>query len=338
MLFAAGCERPTAPEARDMARRIETEMLTGNFGHAQLMVMNAGPVGMFFSQDHPHGNHALVLNRDGRDATINGYVIEEVLLAPNGFGGPVVRRSLLGWPDDFGFAVHATADGASQLTLIHNGPGARTAVRASVEIGESIIERTCPTALGKTAFGDTITTVSCEFARYDVMAEAEFPRERDPSTMAAPRIHRLRVRRQAIPGARFVTRCRDVRGMEDMQNLYPGCMDRYAFWRDNALFARELNVDVTQMKREDGMYYRRIRGKRQRQDLTVAWTLHFPDGRLIETGSVSAATPLPYSEKASFMAHLANASPADRQIQILVAHESSFYAIAVLTLELGNEN
>jgi hypothetical protein len=339
-----------------MARGIDAAMQAGNFGHVHFTMMNAGPVGLFFHKEHPHGNHALVLNRDGRDQVINGYVVEEVLHAPHGLGAPIVRRSLLGWSDDFAYGVSAFVEGRdallgtyapqepqlhlrAQLAVMHNGPGGWTAQRGRIEISDPVIEKACPTAPGRTSYGDTATTVSCEFGRYDVRVEGEFSLERDTSTMLAMRPRTLRVSPQQLPGARFVTRCAEWKTHEQLERLYSPCMDRYAFWRDNNLFARQLNVDVAQMIREsDGMYYRRIKGPRQRRDVTVAWTLRFPDGRVIEQGSVSAATPFPLDGKAAYYAHLANSSPGDRHIQILVPHESSGYAIAVLDLELGNEN
>jgi hypothetical protein len=65
----------------------------------------------------------------------------------------------------------------------------------------------------------------------------------------------------------------------------------YRYWRDNRLFNEKLGVDIRQMRiAPGGMWYSRVLSQLDKREgpsapYTVRWTIHTPDGTLIQSDS-----------------------------------------------------
>jgi hypothetical protein len=91
------CERPTAPEARDIARSVEQKLARGDLKGVQEMFWTFGRAGRFWGG--PRSNIApLAITRDGRTEEVNGVVVER------GVPSPRRRREAARAPDARGLA------------------------------------------------------------------------------------------------------------------------------------------------------------------------------------------------------------------------------------------
>jgi hypothetical protein len=80
-----------------------------------------------------------------------------------------------------------------------------------------------------------------------------------------------------------------------------GCTNPFIFWRNNALFARSLGVDISQMKRlnhvdNEREYGRTVQAGSDRQPdgpRTVRWKLYDTDGTLVDQDTRLDYTPSP---------------------------------------------
>jgi hypothetical protein len=365
--LAAACDRPTAPEAREIARKVEQRFAEGDF--EGIGNMFSGTRGQFAYQVRK--NDALEIARNGASETINGYVIEEILVAPHGIGRPRIRRTLIGWPDDFAFALHATTDAAAgYLALVQdsqprllsrNGITVNFRTRASaligldgeVEIGEPLLDRECGTAKVLPPMIHRESGVLCNFALYEVDVRGELARASDlhnPLLKSFQRRQHLRIVRQRVPGVRFVITCPDFKpldrfGEEGFEAHNLECREAIHFWRDRDLFAPALGVDVAQMRPVGGAegvdvwYVRKTKGQGKDWDGKQRWTIHSPDGRLLESDSGGPLMTNPSRRDLSEWMLKLQATIDDRRIQALIPateidSSASRYARVVLDMQL----
>ena len=113
----------------------------------------------------------------------------------------------------------------------------------------------------------------------------------------------VRITPQRVPGVRFTVQCPDFKpgdrfGSETFAPPIQDCAYPLRFWADNNLFAPALGVDVAQMRAPAGegveQWYvqtfpaEAIEGY---GPFITRWTIHTPDGRLIEADSTGVDRP-----------------------------------------------
>lgn len=294
-LILVGCDRPTGPEARDMAAEIEAEAGRGDFSRIRRMLPLTAPAGYLQGSRKVHRNRAVIAVRNGRADTLSGFVLENVYLPPAGYGVPLIRRSLVGWDDEwqYGFVAiseaHPGSVGRSDPSLPHSmypqtmdsvlgpppaflrvtrhEPGASWLARGGVvDIRNPVIDRECEVDRDPLGGVDGLhTNVTCEWALFEVKVEGSFIRESDAGGLLPDHMkprQRLEIPAQRVPGVRFTTQCRDFRNdiVATLSEFSDPCFHNwYRWWRDNRLFADSLGIDVAQMRRTEGENsYRRV--------------------------------------------------------------------------------
>lgn len=327
-LGVAACERPTAPQARDVALQVEKELARGNldayWGKIAIMPNMAS---MFGIRPTLRDGVGLAISRDGLTETVNAIIVENVFVPPEGMGKPLVRRTLAAWPESRLYAMSVIAERhPSELSTDSTsgyyerllGPSPRAFARlqfpdvthrwvpqsGTVHIGDPVVERPCETQLPRHLHGmaHAPDDVSCEIALFEVRLDGVFTRAADMARplwrVTAPR-HELTVATQRLPGVRFVTRCPEAPRDWHMPPAsgHPcwnwGTMHH---WRDNELFAQRLGVDVTAMSEASpvtgGRFYGRVipLDSKTPRGPYVQWTLHRPDG----VQALSGSFPLEY--------------------------------------------
>ena len=326
VIFLAACERVTAPKALQIAD--ETEQKLSKQWNAAVL----GQIAMAendFNYGWPDSARSMVLvSKDDDVEQLNAVVIDRVFVPPKGFGEPVSRRSFIAWLPSASYGVLAvteTADHSAGTFADYDKPRERDELRPRSLLvapharsedwwlgreGRLIIEplessTTCPFGNGG---GDVVTDsaglLTCDVVTYTVQLEGELVRRLDaqnPLILEAmkPR-HRIAVPSQRVRGIRFTIRCHPTEIV--WQSPYQlGCTNPFIFWRNNALFARALGVDISQMKPLDqtGMgrvYGRTVQSEHDKQSdgpRTVRWKLFDPDGTLVDQDTRIDYTPSP---------------------------------------------
>jgi hypothetical protein len=207
-VLLAACERPTAPEALGIARRAEQDFANGDISAIASMFMSMGSAGWMWGSNYAHRNHALNVRVDGRRSRINAFVIESVVYPPAGRGEPTVERTLVAWPDDLAFAFHARADSVPSFVINVPEPERPWTLRSGkLAIGTAGGDRGCPTS-GESMPQLPSSGVTCELASFDVDFRGTFLRRSlDGTADAASAPLDVEIRRQRIPGVRFVVSC-----------------------------------------------------------------------------------------------------------------------------------
>jgi hypothetical protein len=311
-IMLAACREPTAPEARNIARSVEKRFAAGDLRGVHEMFMFMGGAGDAWSLPQAQ-NEALHIVRDGAPQIINGFVFEEILVPPGGIGKPLIRRSIAGWPKDYEFAVFAFTDSspgtarphpenwafephqAATNMFVHiRGDSLRSWVQDAgiVDIGDAVIDRECGAhrALASTR-GSLPERVTCHFALFDVAVQGAFLTRADQKNRALRSFqhrHRLEIPRQRVPGIRFVTTCPGRPDLPDQEDF--DCMNPIRFWRDNSQYAPALGIDVASMENMGGYPAKveRWPDGKEHDRTRVRWTIHTPEGTLIEEGSRGA--------------------------------------------------
>lgn len=304
----AACERPTAPEARDIARSVEQKLARGDLRGVQEMFWTFGRAGRFWGG--PKSNIApLAITRDGRTEEVNGVVVEEVFVPHDGVGKPLVRRTLAGWPDDLEFAVYVASEAGpfrspapphgrrsnvpANNVMVHRRDTLRTwiAQGAVVRIDEPVIERRCDGL--RDSLSTVLTdTVTCHIGLYQVAVRSELlarPDHESRLRRGLARVHQLVIAPQQMPGVRFTTQCSAEPGMREPLE----CLDPFLFWRDNDQYAPSLGIDVARFEPTSNgtgaWYVERSQNSDPGPAWITGWTVHTPDGRLVEQGTVDSA-------------------------------------------------
>lgn len=356
------CDRPTAPEAHQIARSVEQKFEAGDFQGLDRLFFD--PIGMSVATSI-RKNDALTITRNGVTESINGYVMESVVVPPRGVGRPSVRRTLMGWPDDFEFALHATTDGYPLIALADGGREGLTPWRGitvnlrdpakswvgltgEIRIADGAAAADCGTATPREApirIGGPAT--HCHVALYDVEGRGEFVRrgELENSMQPLQQRHQLRIAPQRVPGVRFTIDCPDIApriGEHQMQQA--ACVNVTQFWRDNSLFAPTLGIDVAQFRGSQtgaGWSYRTI-AAHSRSGAGVGsmmrWSILRPDGTLIEQGSAGPEDSASRPRVEEWFRRVTLAVE-DRRIQALVPARdlglgTSGYELVVLNIDL----
>jgi hypothetical protein len=346
-LIVAACREPTAPEARNIARSMEKKFAAGDLRGVHEMFMFLGGAGNAWSLPQAQ-NEALHIVRDGVPQVVNGFVFEEVLVAPGGIGKPLVRRSMAGWPKDYEFAVFAFSDthpgtarprpenwvaephqGATNMLVHLRGDSLRSWVQDAgiIDIGDAVIDRECGESQEPLAHtqGSPTERVTCHFALFEVAVRGQFLTRADQQNRALRSFqhrHHLEIPRQRVPGIRFVTTCPERPDLPDEEDF--DCLEPIRFWRDNAQYAPSLGVDVASMRRSSGAipgWYTRVEkwsdGKAHEHG-QVRYTIHAPDGRLLKSGKRLAADETELARQVDdWLLHL-NVQPDVRRLQAIV--------------------
>ena len=371
LLPLAACDRPTAPEARAIARSFEQKFEEGDLRGVTQMFMSLGPPGWFWGSNHAHRNQALEIVRNGVRQRINGFVVEDIIVAPAGIGRPSTRRTLVGWPNDFGFAVYATSDradgkvvtdgmmpaqGRGDIMVIFRDtaewkPGlmpdlsrnwlGRTGV---IDVGAGVMRQGCGTAKEPPPYNFPDPTVTCDFASYPVSLRADFVRMGDTASFLRKPQH-LRIAPQTIPGVRFVTQCAEADPPAQPPSMTGfACANAMQFWRENDQYAPQLGIDLAGFHRSvqgQGWYVRRTSRAPGDRSIGPRWSVFTPDGRLIERDSVSGPTTAQaVSDRLSMLVMQAGVTPEDGRVVVIaparhLVADASRYAVVVLEMEFS---
>jgi hypothetical protein len=363
-LLLAGCREPTAPEARSIARSVQAKITKGDFSDLSDVFMFMGTIGSAYWMPMAQ-NEALQIMRDGIPLAVNGFVVEEVLVAPGNIGKPLVRRSLVGWPTSEEFAVMAFTDihpgtlrplsedwgqqpHQSFTTLRLQIPGDSLAswvpYSGTVDIGDATIDRECGTKDPVPQLPHAAERVQCHFALFEVAVHGELitlADQMNPLLRSFQRRHRLYIPRQRLPGIRFVTTCAERPDMPDLEEF--DCQQPIRFWRDNSQYAPSLGIDVATTRRISGNGAWLTRMEKwsdgtEHDQSRVRWIVHAPDGRLVESGSRTADETMSPDRVADWLSAL-NVLPDVRLVQAIVPAQlidrnGSPYEVRILDLEV----
>ena len=267
-----------------------------------------------------------IVSLDGGTDSIGAVVVERVYLPADGHGIPFARRSLVAFPQNTSYGILALTennaddrrglDGNEHTDDLNPHP-ALTVARPREEdwwiprSGHVVIEpvetgAVCPFALdGGDVAADSAGRVTCHLAIFNVRLAGEFVRRLDAQNSLIPEAlkqhHRLDVAPQRVKGIRFTVKC-PVDALDGLGKSWYGltCFGPFRFWRNSSLFARSLDVDITQMQPLTTMgssyrYYRTLRaGSRLSigDPHTVRWTMSYPDGSLIVRDSMTRLSEL----------------------------------------------
>jgi hypothetical protein len=266
----------------------------------------------------------VLVSKDDEAEQFNAVVIDRVFVPPKGFGEPLSRRTFIAWlptakygvlalteSSDHGVGTFANYDKPRESDELHPqtllvAPHARTEDWWLGRRGRVIIEplessTTCPFPNGG---ADSTGLLTCGVATYTVQIDGELVRRLDAQNSLIPdalkQRHRLAVPSQRVRGIRFTIHCHPTEIV--WQSPYQlGCTNPFIFWRNNALFARSLGVDIAQMKRLDqagsgGEYGRTVQAGSDTQPdepRTVRWKLYDTDGTLVDQDTRIDYTPSP---------------------------------------------
>lgn len=311
----AACDRVTAPKALEIVDDVE-QKLWRNWDPYALGQLAASE--SYFNVWHTlSARSTIFVSKDGETDQLDAVVIERVFVPPNGLGQRVSRRSLIAWPQNTSYGILAvTETGADEsgLTAEFDNAGALNpkptlvVPRARQEdwwlprSGVVVIEpgdlgADCPLDNGGLdAQSFPRGRVSCKVSSYGVHVAGELVRALDERNGLLPEAmkqrHRIVVAPQRVTGIQFTVRCPP----DGLMTEYGGWINRcngspVVFWRNNALFASTLGVDVKSMRsRNSSMIYgRSVRPGRQTRpsgSRVLRWTLSAPDGSVIERDSV----------------------------------------------------
>lgn len=283
LIAFSACERVTAPQARDSAIALTRRMERGDWQLAVSFLENAHSALAYWST-----RPVIDVARDGMPEGVRALVIEQVVVPRAPGGRARVRRTLLAWPENHRFYVHAEAPRlpVRVTSWEHDEQSGRLwpsprfmQVRATtssetwqsrsgfIDIGDGIKDRDCP--LDQQSERRDRERVTCEFVLYPVQLNGEFVSEADVSEKVPERYmrrHSLDLPRQSVPGVRFTTYCAETpetpatpatpraRG-----NASDNCLQNWAFWADNGLYDPSLGVNVDEMVLLRGGYpYRKV--------------------------------------------------------------------------------
>ena len=314
---ATACDRVTAPRALQIADDTERTLWqnwTPSSLGAAASDMNAINAWMASSD-----RTSLLVSVDGATESIGAVVVERVYVPPDGHGMPFARRSLVAFPQNTNYGILAlTEDNADDRRGLDDHEGADqlnphpalAVAHARMEdwwiprAGHLVIEpsetgASCPFALDDNSATDS-GRVTCRLATFNVQLNAELVRRLDAQNSLLPETlkqhHRLEVAPQRVKGIRFTIRCpRDVMGALGKSWYGLACYGPFGFWRNSSLFARSLDVDVTQMQPQTApgssyTYYRTVRAGSGSTDGAhlVRWTMSYPDGGVIARDSTTS--------------------------------------------------
>jgi hypothetical protein len=366
----AACREPTGPEIQTIARSVEQKARSGDLdGLREMMKQITQPYSSFFFYNNVFGartalNEALSILRDGVREQVNGFVVEEIVLTPDGLGEPLVRRSVIAWPNDFAFALHAGSE--AHPGSITGGPPGNTennipdmyislltrgnpvqswAVQeGTVDIAEAEIDRECARSSERPPMHYSADTTQCRWAMFPVAVRGDFLTEadhRNPIRRATARRHRIEFESQRLPGIQFITRCPE----EPSYNAgywSHACNQPLVFWRKNTQYAPSLGIDVPKMENFDGTFVHFEKWPdRRRRDLTslgMRWTFHTPNGVLVEAGSRGPIDIYDTRERDYKRAFEVGTPPDVRRVKAIwparsVDTNASPYEVVVLTVE-----
>ena len=318
-----GCDRVTAPHALELADQTE-RTLWQNWAPTSL-----GAAGEDMSAMHmwltSSDRSGMIVSMDGATDSVGAVIVERVYLPPEGQGMPFAHRSLVAFPQNTSYGILALTDDSAddrpgpeayQGTDELNPHPALAVAHASMEdwwiprSGHVVIEpietaSSCPFAVDDEKGAADSGRVTCRLVTFNVQLDGELVRRMDARNALLPeplkQHHRLDVAPQRVKGIRFTVRCpKDVMSALDKSWYGLACYGPFSFWRSNRLFARSLDVDITQMQRHTAMgsssrYYRTLRaGSTHPIDGThiVRWTMSYPDGGLIVRDSTTSITEL----------------------------------------------
>ena len=356
----AACEKPTAPEAREIAREITRRFEHGDVNAINGIFTRMGQAG-YFRWTNLARNMAMEVAQDGVVEMINGYVVEEELRPAGGYGGPVTQRTLVGWPNDYGFAVFATTESnpgvferhverrhwVPYTTMALHRPDTLdswVALSGQVHITDAIIDRECQKQGEGVPYNYPLPDVKCEFALYEVMVRGQFLKGRDMRDAvrrSTARRHTVQILPQRLPGVRFTTTC-PADPHDDMEYHHSSCRTPFIFWRDNDLYASSLGVDVARLRNTSTGWYAHLEkwpdGRERAHPWNWRWTIHTPAGELVvrDSGGPGFDRPFP-PDFDNWMGFINGAAYARRIQAIIPAQEidsrASFYDVRVLQLE-----
>ena len=323
-LASTACDRVTAPRALQIADEAEHGLWqnwTPNSLGAALSEMSV--INVWMASGDRSG---MIVSLDGGTDSIGAVVVERVYLPPDGHGIPFASRSLVAFPQSTSFGILAlTENNADGRRVLDNNEStddlnphpALTVARAREEdwwiprSGHVVIEpvetgAACPLALeGGDVAADSAGRVTCRLATFNVQLGGEFVRRLDAQNSLIPEAlkqhHRLAVAAQRVKGIRFTVRCpKDA--MDALGKSWYGltCFAPFRFWRSSSLFARSLDVDITQMQPQTTVgssqrYYRTLRAGSALAiggSHMVRWTMSYPDGGLIARDSTTSLPEL----------------------------------------------
>lgn len=319
----AACDRVTAPHALELADSAEhslwqnwTPTSLGAAG-ADMSALNAWVTS--------HDRSGMIVTMDGGADSIGAVVVERVYLPPDGQGMPFAHRSLVAFPQNTSYGILAVTENsandrrgldADEGTDQLNPHSALAVAHANMEdwwiprSGRVVIEPletgpACPFALDDDDTAADKGRVTCRLATFNVQLTGELVRRLDAQNSLLPEAlkqhHRLDVTPQRVKGIRFTVRCpKDVMGALGKSWYGITCVGPFSFWRSNSLFARSLDVDITQMHPQtlsgsSRVYYRTLRagsaGSSDGPHIT-RWTMSYPDGSLIARDSTTNVTEI----------------------------------------------
>ena len=374
-LALAGCREPTAPEMQNIARSVEQKARGGDLdGLREMMRQLTHPYSSFFYYNNVFGartalNEALSIVRDGVREQVNGFVVEEIFLAPDGLGEPLIRRSVIAWPNDFTFALHASSE--AHPGRITGGPPANTENNiprmyislltrgtpvqswvvqdGAVDIGGAEVDRECARSSERPPMHYPPDTTQCHWAMFPVAVRGDFLTEaahRNPVRRATARRHKLEFDSRRLPGVQFITRC-PKQPWHDRGFWDHACQDPVVFWRKSSQYAPSLGINVEKMENLDATFVHLERWPdAKRRDLTglgMRWTFHTPDGVLVEAGSRDPINVFDKQEGRADRAFEANTPPDVRRMKAIwparsVDPKASHYQVVVLTVEFLEPN
>jgi hypothetical protein len=370
-LALMACREPSAPEARDLVRSVQKDVARGDLQRLWHFFAFLGTAGTVYGWP-PAQNQALQIRRDGATENINGFVIEEVLVAPNGIGKPFVRRSIVGWPTTQDFALLAYSEsnsGTLSATSDDSEPHTpdvglflqipddtlRSWVHLSgyVAIGDAVIDKECGNSKGLPRVPYSPERVQCHFALFEVAVRGELltlADSRNRLMRSFQRRHQLEIGRQRLPGIRFVTTCSEDTNTDAYSDF--DCQNPIRFWRDNSQYAPSLGIDFAKLKNLGGIFAqfeRRSDGKHVYCEYDIApdgtlcrptparWTIHTPDGTLIESGSRNAeGIAIPDRDVEAWIVQ-PGIPPDLRRLKVVYPGGTADpYRVFVLTVEMGD--
>jgi hypothetical protein len=356
----AACREPTAPEMQSIARSAEHKARSGDLTGLSAMMRDFVPYSGVF-QTPIASNEALSIVRDGVRERVNGFVVEEIILTPDGAGEPVIRRSVIAWPNDLSFAISAGGEAhpgqismaqdnfelnvpALHMYLHTRGDTSKSwrVQNGEVDIGEGEVDRDCARSSERPPYMHySLESVKCYWAMYQVTLNGDFLTRADygnPILRSAAKRHHLAIPRQHLPGIRFVTTCPE---RPEGPNVDQACSSPIRFWRSPSQYAPSLGISIAKMENLDGTFVHLERwpdGKRRVLALLARrWTYHTPDGVLVQAGSRRAMNFFEMGENVDWT--FEGITPADvrRMKAILPARsvdpKASHYQVVVLTVE-----
>jgi hypothetical protein len=280
------CDRPTAPEALDMALATRRQLEAGDLEAAAKLrtMLSAAPMlwTNFDNVKNPGDDFPVRAVIDSSARALSAFVVEVIYVPPLPHGKPFVERMFHAWPRDTSFGVFGVAtaaisepapvrarrwgpreaEGPWAMVMVHYPRPVRPWVidgETTIHIASAGIGQPCAWRARKVVeMGFRHADVKCQLAVYRVDMSGVFVAEADTGKAEDQRAalrHQLSAKAERVPGMRFTVRCPDVpissvsTADADLQQVVGGCVDNpFKYWQDNSLFAAHLGVDIGSMK------------------------------------------------------------------------------------------